>query len=94
MKKSLILALCVLGLVLTSCSDSGMKSPYQYETKEAINAVHDSEPYLELNETGYIATSTNNKVRISMDTSNAVYANIRRMINNNQTVDRNAVNIE
>ena len=43
---------------------------------------------------GYIDTATNNKVNVSLDSSNAAYSNIRRLINNGRPVVKDAVNIE
>lgn len=53
-----------------------------------------SEEYLELNEKGFINTAENNKLNVSMDSSNAAYSNIRKRINMGYKPDVNSVNIE
>ena len=53
-----------------------------------------SEEYLELNEKGFINTADNNKLNVSMDSSNAAYSNIRKRINMGYKPDVNSVNIE
>ena len=50
--------------------------------------------YLELKEKGFSNTADNNKVNLSLDTSTASYSNIRKLINSNIPISKDAVNIE
>ena len=89
---NLLLVVCLL-LVIVSCAakqDSsgsimnGASNGYYEENSE----------YLELTETGFVDTSKNNKVNVSLDSSNAAYSNLRRLIKNGYQIDKDAVNIE
>lgn len=77
-------------VTLTSCMMSG-----DYEMSDFYYPIS-NEDYLELEEKGYIDTSVNNKVNVSLDSSNASYSNLRRLIKNKNVnyIDPNAVNIE
>lgn len=85
-KKGFIILLCLVTFILVGCS-----APYN---KGYYNSGSGGETYLELNESGYINTKDNNKVNVSLDSSNAAYSNLRRLINNGITINPNAVNIE
>lgn len=88
-KKSLLL-LVVISLLgcLTSCmSASDMNSFIEYYPE-------DSESYLELEEKGFVETSENNKVNVSLDSSTAAYSNLRRVIKDGGIVHKDMVNIE
>ncbi len=77
--------LLVLLMILVGCSMPD-RSGY-YDNNYNNN-------YLELNETGYIDTKTNNKVNVSLDSSNGAYSDLRKQILNNYNIDKNAVNLE
>lgn len=87
---SLFLMLGLLLVGMTSCamqkSDMDMGGSYY--------PMEDNESYLELEEKGYIDTSVNNKVNVSLDSSNAAYSNLRRLIKNGNIIYPDAVNIE
>ena len=93
MKKTLIclsnLIIFSLLFILVSCSASGggMAGDMYYGNT-------DSNSYLELNEKGFTNTLDNNKVNLSLDSSNAAYTNIRKLINNCIKIYQNSVNIE
>ena len=88
MRKKYCIIFILICLLLVGCSgaDNG---------GEAIlpNGFSGNE-FLELNETGFIDTNKNNKVNLSLDSSNASYSFIRNSINNNHFINKNAVNIE
>ena len=90
MKRFFVLSLvCVLFFTIGCASkDSGY---HNYVPRDFGGNL---ESYLELVEKGYIDTATNNKVNVSLDSSNAAYSNIRRLINNGRPVVKDAVNIE
>ncbi|HOR95800.1 MAG TPA: von Willebrand factor type A domain-containing protein [Bacilli bacterium] len=90
MKRFFVLSLvCVLFFTIGCASkDSGY---HNYVPRDSGGNL---ESYLELVEKGYIDTATNNKVNVSLDSSNAAYSNIRRLINNGRPVVKDAVNIE
>lgn len=87
-KSSLLLIVIVLLISLTSCA-GGMYGAY-----DAYYSETSGESYLDLEEKGYIDASVNNKVNVSLDSSNAAYSNLRRMIKSGYNIDPNAVNIE
>lgn len=58
------------------------------------NNVSDHEEYNEFEENSFELTKNQPLSTFSIDVDNAAYSNIRRMINNGQTVDKNAVRIE
>ncbi len=58
------------------------------------NNVSDHEEYDEFEENSFELTKNQPLSTFSIDVDNAAYSNIRRMINNGQTVDKNAVRIE
>ena len=88
-KKSSLLLIIILLISLTSCAASGMNGMY-----DAYYPEYSGEEYLELQEKGYIETIVNNKVNVSLDSSNAGYSNLRRLIKNGNVIDPNSVNIE
>ena len=80
---------CILFVVSCSAANKGdfMGGGY-YESAPG------SEDYLELEEQGFINTADNNKLNVSMDSSNAAYSNIRKRINNGYLPTSDSVNIE
>lgn len=58
------------------------------------NVVSDNEGYDAFEENPFELTKSQPLSTFSIDVDNAAYSNIRRMINNGQTVDKNAVRIE
>lgn len=93
-KKNLfVLLFSLMCLVLTGCSVSG--SQYDYNSNKGfIYEEANNEEYLELEESGFINTDVSNKVNVSLDSSNAAYSNLRRLINNGSSISKDAVNIE
>lgn len=80
---------CILFVVSCSAANKGdfMGGGY-YESAPG------AEDYLELQEQGFINTADNNKLNVSMDSSNAAYSNIRKRINNGYLPTSDSVNIE
>ncbi|RZJ43810.1 MAG: VWA domain-containing protein [Chryseobacterium sp.] len=68
------------------------ESPDQNETNIETN--QDDEEYASLMENPFELTKSQPVSTFSIDVDNASYSNIRRMINNGQVVDKNAVRIE
>lgn len=90
-KSCLFVSIVLVVACLVSCSAQGGGGYYESMSPSTGQS---SEEYLELKETGYISTENNNKVNLSMDSSNAAYSNIRKRINLNQYPDPDSVNIE
>lgn len=75
-------------IIFTSCASAPKGDMGNYY--ESIQG----ESYLELQESDFINTNENNKVNISMDSSNAGYSNLRRIIKQGAKIYKDAVNIE
>lgn len=91
---SLFGVICLL-LCMASCSASGgaMKGDAEMSNTMAPSDMSHEE-YLELQETGFISTEVNNKLNVSMDSSNAAYSNIRKRIELGYLPHKDSVNIE
>ena len=89
MKKRNIL-LVLLSLYMVGCSTSGGGNYYQPN----VYGNSEFEEYTEINERGYIDPNDNPLSSFSLDSSTYAYSNLRRLINNNEYIDKNAVNIE
>ncbi|MDP9962049.1 vWA domain-containing protein [Chryseobacterium lathyri] len=63
-------------------------------TQYKQNPVSDNEGYDAFEENPFELTKSQPLSTFSIDVDNAAYSNIRRMVNNGQTVDKNAVRIE
>ena len=85
-----IISLCLLCLGVASCS-KGYGPSGMYDSADKF---YPSEDYLELDEKGFTLTEDNPRVNVSLDSSNAAYSNIRRMINNEYVIYKDSVNIE
>ncbi|MGM9899743.1 MAG: von Willebrand factor type A domain-containing protein [Bacilli bacterium] len=86
-------------LTFVSCSANnkgvnGFYAPSGSITMDESFGNMDNNEYLELLEKGFIETSVNNKVNVSLDSSSAAYSNIRKQINNMHPIPSDAVNIE
>jgi len=90
-KKVFIILLLLVSVTLFGCSSP--KSNGLYGPSAPENSLN-NESYLELQETGFISTEHNNKVNVSLDSSNAAYSKLRQLINGGYSIDPNAVNIE
>ena len=89
MKKRNILVV-LLSLYMVGCSASGGGNYYQPN----VYGNSEFEEYTEINERGYIDPNDNPLSSFSLDSSTYAYSNLRRLINNNEYIDKNAVNIE
>lgn len=89
-KKSikLFLMVCLL-MSLVGCS-SANKGGGIYMPESTFS----EEEYLALDETGFVNTDVNNKLNVSMDSSNAAYSNIRKRLNLGYLPVGDSVNIE
>lgn len=91
---SLSFVVVMLSIILFGCGAGGsFANGPQGEINDA-GFYENSEEFLELNETGYVSTETNNKVNVSLDSSTAAYSNIRKNIVKGNSIDTNSVNIE
>lgn len=86
-------------LTFVSCSAkndgvNGFYAPSGSITMDESFGNMDNNEYLALLEKGFIETSVNNKVNVSLDSSSAAYSNIRKQINNMHSIPSDAVNIE
>lgn len=70
------------------------KQEFTDESKLKTEENHDDEEYASLIENPFELTKSQPVSTFSIDVDNASYSNIRRMINEGQTVDKNAVRIE
>lgn len=97
MKRILSKVFCfvfILIFVITFISCSSGKGNMNMSDGYYEDFTNSEEEYLDLVETGFVDTSVNNKVNVSLDSSTAAYSNIRKLINMNSRIDKNAVNIE
>ncbi len=100
MKKILSLIIIMASLLfVVSCAaaDSGSSNnfyPSELMPSNQPNLDSSGNEYLELKESTYVNTMDNNKVNVSLDSSTAAYANLRKLINNNMQISKDAVNIE
>ena len=87
--------LCLLSLgfvlLMTSCA-AGMGSYDYYNGDAALD--ENGEAYIELDERGYQDPKNNPLSSFSLDSSSYAYSNIRRLINNNSYISKDAVVIE
>ena len=94
MKKFKILLGLILVLTLVGCSSSGATSGGAVPPQKPEAGDADNNEYLELREQNFISTVADNIVNVSLDSSNAAYSNLRKLINNLQPIPTDAVNIE
>ena len=90
--KNNLFKIIVFTFISCSSGHSEMNTGPSYSYDEMGS--NNNESYLELNENEFIETSVNNKVNVSLDSSTAAYSNIRKLINNNRNINKDAVNIE
>jgi len=93
MKKSLFLLLMTIGLLILI----GCGSTYSGPTNDSgyyYDNVESGESYLEITENPFVSTLDDPLSTFSLDTSTAGYSNIRRMINENTYVPKDAVKLE
>ena len=87
--------LCLLSLgfvlLMTSCA-AGMGSYDYYNGDAALD--ENGEAYIEIDERGYQDPKNNPLSSFSLDSSSYAYSNIRRLINNNSYISKDAVVIE
>lgn len=96
-KRIVSILICIFALVLlVSCSaQGGMANGFPEGAPQAPGGMYDeSEDYLELHEQGFIDTSVNNKLNVSLDSSNAAYSNIRKRLKSGYLPYTDSVNIE
>ena len=94
MKKFKILLGLILVLTLVGCSSGGATSGGAVTPQKPDAGDADNNEYLELREQNFISTVADNIVNVSLDSSNAAYSNLRKLINNLQPIPTDAVNIE
>lgn len=94
MKKFKILLGLILVLTLVGCSSSGSTIGGAVPPQKPEAGDADNNEYLELREQNFISTVADNIVNVSLDSSNAAYSNLRKLINNLQPIPTDAVNIE
>ncbi len=95
MKKILTLTMFSLLFVLASCSGMGGYSSEAYVYPNMANIDDQTgESYSEIIENEFISTEDNPVSTFSTDVDTASYSNIRRMINDRDYIDKDAVRIE
>ena len=85
-----LLSLCFV-LLMTSCA-AGMGGYDYYNGEAALD--ENGEAYIEIDERGYQDPKNNPLSSFSLDSSSYAYSNIRRLINNNSYISKDAVVIE
>ena len=70
----------ILIFVITFISCSSGKGNMNMSDVYYEDFTNSEEEYLDLVETGFVDTSVNNKVNVSLDSSTAAYSNIRKLI--------------
>ena len=103
MKKVLFIMLVLFIIVLTGCSSSiKAEAPnFDYEpvpeygvANDALFEGLDGEEYIEITEGGFISPERVALSSFSLDSSSYAYSNLRRLIKENYTISKDAVNIE
>ncbi len=85
-----LLSLCFV-LLMTACA-AGMGGYDYYNGEAALD--ENGEAYIEIDERGYQDPKNNPLSSFSLDSSSYAYSNIRRLINNNSYISKDAVVIE
>lgn len=94
-KRELCICLLLVSLIfLVGCGASAPQSGANGAAGDYYYGSMGGNSYLELKEKGFSNTADNNKVNLSLDTSTASYSNIRKLINANIPISKDAVNIE
>ena len=88
-----ILCLLSFAFVLLMCSCSDAMGGYNY-AEDAMGMDENGEVYDSIDERGYLDPATNPLSSFSLDSSSYAYSNIRRLINNNSYISKDAVVIE
>lgn len=93
MKRKMLMFLAILLIViLSSCSTN--YGPTYYGDFVFDPSIGGGENYLEITENDFVNTLDNPTSTFSLDPSTAGYANLRRLINNNDSISKNHVKIE
>ncbi len=88
-----IVALLSFSFVLLMCSCSGMGDGYYYAQDSGMME-ENAEEYNEINEKGFTDPAINPLSSFSLDSSSYAYSNLRRLINDNSYITKDAVVIE
>ena len=91
MRKLKSILVILLSCTLTSCAAGGAMN---YAPMNGMYMEANTEEYTEIVERGYIDPLDNPLSNFSLDSSSYAYTNLRRMINNNQYIEKDAVVIE
>ena len=91
LKKLRYLCFICLVLALVSCSAMGN---YYYDSSMMPEMEENTEEYNEINERGFVSPLTNPRSNFSLDSSSYAYTNLRRLIENNEYISKDAVVIE
>lgn len=93
MRKITRITLLSLTMLLAGCS-TGMNNAGIYYGGNEYNQTINSEEYQEINERGFVDASIEPLSSFSLNSSSYAYTNIRRLINNNENISKDAVVIE
>ena len=91
LKKLRYLCFICLVLALVSCAATGN---YYYDVSMMPEMEENTEEYNEINERGFVSPLTNPRSNFSLDSSSYAYTNLRRLIENNEYISKDAVVIE
>ena len=95
MMKKIMLVWMIAGLfLLTGCSTYDMNDPYGWNPNQGEYETTDGETYAEIIENDFIRTSDMPVSTFSTDVDTASYSNVRRMLQDGQLPQKNAVRIE
>lgn len=95
MMKKIMLVWMIAGLfLLTGCSTYDMNDPYGWNPNQGEFEKVDGETYAEIIENDFIRTSDMPVSTFSTDVDTASYSNVRRMLQDGQLPQKNAVRIE
>lgn len=92
-----LFSVVLFSMLLTACAKNNMGGEFWADAGAAEDAFFDnlsqsfSDSYIEINEMPYQEVVTNPKTFFSLDSSKASYSNLRRYINNNMVVSKDAI---
>ena len=90
-----VLCLCSFMFVLMMCSCTGAMDNYAYYADSYVEPeMENSEEYHEIVERGFVDPKVQPLSSFSLDSSSYAYSNLRRLINNNSYISKDAVVIE
>ena len=86
--------MCLMPLLICSCSGAMKNNAGMLADANNFYDYQNTEEYTTITENNYFDPNINPTSSFSLDSSSYSYSNIRRLIKNNDTINKDAVNIE